>query len=152
MTEEVLKRLKRLEAETLSPLVRSIIDLIEDGRPAEDALLEGLELLSKKMVVVEDEVLAYATKRTPGPMQVIVDGHDQAALRRVKELLTDPTYFDVRLNESDAPYWPWCPVCHSEAAIDGKPEDIEHDDYKMSMPCLIGKLWDAVKGQPSAEE
>ena len=52
---EVLERLRMLETKTQEPAVTAVIALIEDGRPVDESLLDGMVAVVKSMAILSDQ-------------------------------------------------------------------------------------------------
>ena len=58
--ENVLERLRKLEAETKDPWVSVVIAFIDDGQPVDESLLDGFSSVVRTLISICDE---YAIER-----------------------------------------------------------------------------------------
>lgn len=72
---EVCERLYELEKETRDPLVSAILNHIESGRPALEALLEGFRISIRQEVYLKDQLIELTMSRGPQPM-IVSRGRD----------------------------------------------------------------------------
>jgi hypothetical protein len=71
--DEVLKRLRKMEEVTRQPAVTAVIALIEDGRPVDESLLDGMMAVVRSLAELSSQFLKLKVS-VPQPAMFIPIG------------------------------------------------------------------------------